>query len=706
MPKGQNTDPHAPNFVGTGVDPNLVGAPGGPHGEPATQPLPPRDPNDPLPTAAPQTGGAGDFLGMQTGQSVNAGPGSLYQWQGPSVNELQREGADYGNRKAASFDTSAGGQYLGPNGMADQQGRQTKLEDALTATANGTGGPSAADIAAKQGQDANLANLLAASRSQRGPGAGLAGYNAAQAGASAGATAAQNAGQLKANEATQARSELAGVLNQQQSSNLTAAGQQQQMAEYNANLQQQQNATNASSALGFAGQAVQAGQGQAQQGIAQGQNYEAAQEANQKTASQNAQSSGGALGALGSAAGAVGSFVGGLFSDINAKQGIQPAGANDPQASAQMNSSAAPTGIQTQAPMNSPGSASGQQSAYQRQQSQAQAAAPAPGAQSFSQALQAQQPSPNSQPSAVSTSMSAPAPQQAPSLGLAPAPQPAATPMAAPAPVQQQSSSTTAAPAPVQQTKAQQVARPVPQQATPASAMRAGSPLMSDGEVKMDATAAGANAADINAMSNDLEAQQIAAGAKGQPGAGQPSIGDIMSKAPGAVASGGAESKAQVTSEMLNNSLTPDAVTKPGLGHLGGQATYDDGISADKYQKQEATLISDKRLKNVSIPGGEGTVGDKFLDALTKSQSTYTYKDAHNEPTDHPTGKKYLGIMAQAVEKTPTGDTIVKTGPKGKYLEMGPSLSAALAGLGRVNERLMSVEEAVGSRKPSKKGKK
>jgi hypothetical protein len=104
--------------------------------------------------------------------------------------------------------------------------------------------------------------------------------------------------------------------------------------------------------------------------------------------------------------------------------------------------------------------------------------------------------------------------------------------------------------------------------------------------------------------------------------------------------------------------------------------------------------MSDERIKSQLKPGGH-TVSDAFLQALSDSQSTYRYKDPSQEPTSHPSGGRYLGVMAQALEKTPTGDTIVTNGPRGKSLEMGATLSAALAGEGRLNERVSALENAL-----------
>lgn len=100
------------------------------------------------------------------------------------------------------------------------------------------------------------------------------------------------------------------------------------------------------------------------------------------------------------------------------------------------------------------------------------------------------------------------------------------------------------------------------------------------------------------------------------------------------------------------------------------------------------SFLSDEDAKT-RIPGGL-TDADRFLASL--KPATYQYRDPRNEPTDHPTGDRYLGIMAQDVAKSPTGGTIVKDTPRGKAIEQMPALSAVMAGLGRLNERLSSLE--------------
>jgi hypothetical protein len=100
-----------------------------------------------------------------------------------------------------------------------------------------------------------------------------------------------------------------------------------------------------------------------------------------------------------------------------------------------------------------------------------------------------------------------------------------------------------------------------------------------------------------------------------------------------------------------------------------------------------ASLSSDERGKT----GKQEPPADAFLDTLTPY--TYRYKDPSNEPAAQPTGGRYLGVMAQNVEKAPqVGEQIVKDTPKGKVLEGGALMSALAAGEGRLNERVRQLE--------------
>lgn len=643
-----------------------------------------------LSTEAPEEHGVADFLGISSKGHVQAAPSANYAWKGATSEEMQRQADTWGNKGAAQVNMGQGKEFLEGQGMAAQQARQTSLTDHLAQIAAGHDENSAAQAQLKQGQEANLANQLAAARSARGPGASLAGYNAAQAGAQAGAQTSQASAVLRGQEAAQARGELAGVLNQQQSSNLTAAAQQQQLAMHQATLQEQQNQLNQQGALGFQKLGMESAEGQGQLGVAQANNFEAAQEANAATSKFNASEQKEGLGAVFGAAGSAAGAAASIFSDINAKQGIQPAGGQG-NASFMGMGQAAPT-PGTHVPFSSP------QQAFQGYQPQ--------NGTSFSRAnvgTQMQQPAMMAPTGPNGAATAAPGPMMSRQAAtMKQLPQQAMAPAQAVSNVQQvvpKQQVRMSMPGHAQQSMGGAMLGTQPQQGLAAQGAATGmGSFMSDELTKADVTPAGGNDSSLDSLKAAVKEHGKA---------------DTTAAAGGSLAQGagslGAGLKSFLGGDRQSASSDPTGPSVfPGYGApgTGPVSAHDNATMYGKTGGSTGGFSSDKRVKDVDLPGGASTVGDQFLDALTRSQSTYSYKDPRNEPTDRPTGSKYLGIMAQSLEDTPTGDTIVKDGPKGKYLEMGPSLSAALAGLGRLNERLMTVEYALGERSTAKVPKK
>ena len=58
-------------------------------------------------------------------------------------------------------------------------------------------------------------------------------------------------------------------------------------------------------------------------------------------------------------------------------------------------------------------------------------------------------------------------------------------------------------------------------------------------------------------------------------------------------------------------------------------------------------------------------------------------------------GNRFLGAMAQDIEKDPYGKQIVNDTPAGKVLDMKPLVSALLAGAGRLHQRSDAHEGAL-----------
>jgi hypothetical protein len=107
-------------------------------------------------------------------------------------------------------------------------------------------------------------------------------------------------------------------------------------------------------------------------------------------------------------------------------------------------------------------------------------------------------------------------------------------------------------------------------------------------------------------------------------------------------------------------------------------------------------LSSDERGKMAQVSegtkSGQRSEADSFLASL--HPYTYEYKDPQNEPRDAPTGGRYLGVMAQDVERAPgVGRQIVTDTPHGKAIELPAMVSSLAAGTGRLHERLSALEE-------------
>ncbi len=141
------------------------------------------------------------------------------------------------------------------------------------------------------------------------------------------------------------------------------------------------------------------------------------------------------------------------------------------------------------------------------------------------------------------------------------------------------------------------------------------------------------------------------------------------------------------------SSDSPSARTKQPYLLPGELASHRTGTRGQVTQ-----FASDEDLKTGNAPGARAQhEADEFLASL--HPSSYRYKDN----ADSPAGPgRYLGVMAQDVEKGPTGSTLVKDTPRGKMLDVPANLSAALGGIGRLNERLAQLE----SEHAAMKGKK
>jgi predicted XRE-type DNA-binding protein len=97
-----------------------------------------------------------------------------------------------------------------------------------------------------------------------------------------------------------------------------------------------------------------------------------------------------------------------------------------------------------------------------------------------------------------------------------------------------------------------------------------------------------------------------------------------------------------------------------------------------------AMMSDERQKKNIKAADEEMR---EFVDAL--SPNTYEYKDTSLEGTSP--GKRY-GIMAQALEKSRAGKSIVLDTKDGKKVDVAQGLGVALAALAAMNKRLGKVE--------------
>lgn len=120
---------------------------------------------------------------------------------------------------------------------------------------------------------------------------------------------------------------------------------------------------------------------------------------------------------------------------------------------------------------------------------------------------------------------------------------------------------------------------------------------------------------------------------------------------------------------------------------LSGGGESSDGGSMDmstlaKYAPLAMAAMSDERLK--TGVQGAGSQAEKFLDGI--HPYTFEYKDPA-----FGSGRR-MGVMAQDVEKSPMGATMVEETPYGKALNMQKGMGVMLAAQADLNKRLRALE--------------
>lgn len=160
---------------------------------------------------------------------------------------------------------------------------------------------------------------------------------------------------------------------------------------------------------------------------------------------------------------------------------------------------------------------------------------------------------------------------------------------------------------------------------------------------------------------------------------------------------------AQYNNQLKNqaaqyNASIPQQQYQNALGKAGASANAY-GNKANMYMQQGAQnmntlsglaqagalmyMASDMNAKQ-DIQKADFDVDD-FLNSIT------SYKYSYKDPAKNGEGER-LGVMAQDMEQSTMGNEIVMDGPDGKQIDMKKALSASLAALARLNERLNTLE--------------
>lgn len=96
--------------------------------------------------------------------------------------------------------------------------------------------------------------------------------------------------------------------------------------------------------------------------------------------------------------------------------------------------------------------------------------------------------------------------------------------------------------------------------------------------------------------------------------------------------------------------------------------------------------LSDKNAKK-NIKDGKGATVD-LLESV--SPKTYDYKDKNNG------AGKHVGFLAQDLEKSKVGKSLVKDTPQGKQVDMAKGLASILSAQSMIHDRLKKVEGKAG----------
>ena len=141
---------------------------------------------------------------------------------------------------------------------------------------------------------------------------------------------------------------------------------------------------------------------------------------------------------------------------------------------------------------------------------------------------------------------------------------------------------------------------------------------------------------------------------------------------------------AQLTADSNYWTGSENVMTQDALAANAANNSFNNTATSAGIGLGAAALIalSDANAKENIQPAGDA---DSFIEALTPY--TFDYKRETGEPAG-----KHLGVIAQNLEATPFGQTLITNTPRGKAIKVAPALGAALASVGRINQRLRKLE--------------
>jgi Chaperone of endosialidase len=137
-------------------------------------------------------------------------------------------------------------------------------------------------------------------------------------------------------------------------------------------------------------------------------------------------------------------------------------------------------------------------------------------------------------------------------------------------------------------------------------------------------------------------------------------------------------------SQFGQSKMTPQAATPPtqiATSASQGASSFNPKYGPALYSGND--MLSDQNTKENIKPASSDI--SKFLDAVSAKQ--YRYKDQEEGP-DH------FGIIAQALEKSKVGKSMVEDTPEGKVINKDRALAALLASQAELNKRIKKVERS------------